>query len=350
MKNKDFFYVHRTKGEMRISPATPIKQYMGKLYRTEPMLFGFYKSNVSRCDFKTGMHYHLWEVRVNDKGVIKHWGYIDDVVNCVYFNSFLPSKRIADFKELLESLNIHLIYGEIKVKYVEICLRYQKEKTEEVNKILPIMIQNFNTNRTDPMTRDISDGEWYTSLIKNLYTDDHYFNLKNYLYVENFKSENQSISENRLPKLEIQIKGVRTIEKAIEIGLPILKGIVEAVGLETVPMDKNFEKDDYELLMCPGAFGHSKKVVNCLKKEPKRKILPILPKSITNNETDYKIVSYLWSKCDGLKNICTQLNISEKTFYRSSKKLGGVIERRGDKGSGYVYQIDHIYLNNITHV
>ena len=199
------------------------------------------------------------------------------------------------------------------------------------------------------MTRDIYDGEWYVSLIKNLYTDGHYFNLKNYLFIENFKAENPFISENRLPKLEIQIKGAKTIEKAIEIGLPILKGIVEAVGLKTVPMDENFEKDDYELLMCPGAFGHSKKVINCLKKEPKRKTLPILPRSITNDKTAYKIVSYLWNKCDGLKNICTQLKISEKTFYRSYKKLGNVVERRGDKGSKYVYQVNHIYLDNITH-
>jgi hypothetical protein len=250
----------------------------------------------------------------------------------------------------LDTNGIKLFYSEEKVNYVEICCRYPKEKIDDVTRAIENLIRGFNTNKTEPIKRDISDGENYMYIVKNLFYKGYYFNLKSYLFVENFKDEDQEISENRLPKLEIQIKKTESIGQAEIIGIPILKSIIESVGLETTPMDKDFEKDDYEKLIGTEKYRHNEKANFYLEKKPKRQVLPTIPNFIFNNKIDYKLVCYLWFKGAGLKNICTQLNISEKTFYRSYKRLGEVIERRGDKGSKYIYQIDHIYLNNITHI
>lgn len=350
MSKEKILYLHRVKGKIKISPTTPSKPYLKKLLEMRSKKYSFSLSNKTFCNFLTGHHYRLIEVKINDKGINKHWAYIDDINNQIYFDSFLPFKRIGDFKHLLDTNGIKLFYFEEKVNYVEICCRYQKEKIDDVARAIEKLIQGFNTNKTEPIKRGISDGEDYLYIVKNLFYKGYYFNLKSYLFVENFKGEDQEISDNRLPKLEIQIKRTETIEQAEIIGVPILKSIIESVGLETTPMDKDFEKDDYEKLIDTGEHGHNKKVTFYLEKKPKRQVLPTIPNFIFNNKIDYKLVCYLWFKGAGLKNICTQLNISEKTFYRSYKRLGGVIERRGDRGSKYVYQIDHIYLNNITHV
>jgi len=343
-------YCHRVKGKIKISPTTPIKPFLKKLLEMRSDKYSFSLSNKTFCNFSTGHHYCLIEVKINDKGKEKHWAYIDDINNKIYFDSFLPFTRIFDFKRLLENNGVKLFYSNEEVNYVEICCRYPREKIDDVAKAIEKLIQGFNTNKTEPIRRGISDGEDYVYIVKNLFYKGYYFNLKSYLFVENFKGEDQEISENRLPKLEIQIKKTESIGKAEMIGIPILKSIIESVGLETTPMDKDFEKDDYEKLVGTGEYRHNEKAHFYLEKKPKRQVLPAIPNFIFNNKIDYKLVCYLWFKGAGLKNICTQLNISEKTFYRSYKRLSEVIERRGDKRSKYVYQIDHIYLNNITHI
>ncbi len=343
-------YRHRVKGKIQISSITPIKPFLKKLLEIKDKKYSFSVSNKTFHNFQNGTSYRTIEVKLNDKGVVKHWAYIDDINNKIYFDSFLPFTRIFDFKRLLESDGIKLFYSKEEVNYVEICCRYPREKIDDVANAIEKLIQGFNTNKTEPIKRGISNGEDYVYIVKNLFYKGYYFNLKSYLYVENFKGEDQEISDNRLPKLEIQVKETESIGQAEVIGIPILKSIIESVGLETTPMDKDFEKDDYEKLIGTEECGHSERANFYLEKKPKRQVLPTIPNFIFNDKTDYKLVCYLWYKGAGLKNICTQLNISEKTFYRSYKRLGRVIERRGDKGSKYVYQIDHIYLNNITHV
>lgn len=342
-------YLHRVRGKIKISATTPVRPFLKKLLEIKDEKYSFSLSTKTFRNFKNGVSYRVIEVKLNDKGVVKHWAYIDDINNKIYFDSFLPFTRIFDFKRLLENNGIRLFYSNEEVNYVEICCRYQREKIDDVANAIEKLIRGFNTNKTEPIKRGISNGEDYVYIVKNLFYKGYYFNLKSYLFVDNFKGEDQEISDYRLPKLEVQIKETESIRQAEAIGIPILKSIIESVGLETTLMDKDFEKDDYEKLIGTEEYGHNEEVNFYLEKKPKRQTLTIIPNDISKNKTDTKIMAYLWYEKASLKNICTQLKISEKTFYRSYKRLGNIIERRGGRCSKYVYQIDHIYLNNISH-
>ncbi len=345
--NNFYLYIHRVKGVANISPTTPIKSYTKRLFDIEDKIFQFSLSNKTHCDFSRGYHYRLIDVRVKNNGMEKHFAYIDDIKNRIYFDGFMPFRRIEDLKKLFKSNNIHVFYSDLVVDYVEICCRYEKDKIEKVNEALSRLVRYFNTNKTDPMDRMISDGDFYSRLVRNLYDKKHFFNLKNYLYVENFKGEDQEIGDDRLPKLEIQVKKSKSIENALEIGLPIIKSLIDSLNLRTVEMNRDFEKNDYQELIGSEKYDHSEKILFHLNSNVERHVLPILPTSILNDKLGYKLISYLWYKGASLEKICAYLKVSQSTFNRVLRRLGNIVEKRGSVRSGLIYQVDHIELNNI---
>ena len=342
-------YIHRVRGKIQVSNLTPMKRYFNEILNIKDGTFGFSLSKKMHFNFQENHPYSLIEVKLIDGKKPKHWASIDDTNNCIYFSSLFPYKKIEEFKAVLVRNNIHLFYKSTTYNYVELCCRYPVEKLELVKKSLSKLISVFNTNKTRTFEMGISDGSSYSYLIKNLYKDNFYFNIKTYLFVDNFKGEDQEISEARQPKLEVQIEGVDTIEKAVKIGVPILKSVIENAGLEIIPMNKGYEICDYQLVDGTGAMRQDERVSFYLINEPKRKVLPYVPKWITDNRRRYDLVRYLWHKNASIHKIYKDLNISKRTAERSIKNLGKVIERRGDKGSGYLYQTDVFYLLNICH-
>lgn len=342
-------YIHRARGRIQVSNLSPMKRYSKDILNIKDETFGFSLSKKMHFNFQENHPYSLIDVKLIGGKKPKHWASIDDTNNCIYFDSLFPYKKIGEFKTVLARNNIRLLYKPPTYSYVELCCRYPFEKTEVVKKTLSKLISSFNTNRTKTIEIGISDGNNYTYIIKDLFKDGRFFNIKTYLYVDNFMKEDQEISEQRLPKLEIQIQDSETVIRAIEMGVPILKSVIENAGLEVIPMDKNYEINDYEPVVGTETMRQDEKVSFYLRNEPKRKVLPYIPKWITDNRRRYDLVRYLWHKSASIHKICEDLNMSLRTAQRSIKSLGKVIERRGDKGSGHIYQVDTFYLLNICH-
>lgn len=345
---KQYFYLHRVKATLFISPTTPLKDLVNKLISLVGERFVISPSTRKYTDFKTnGLRYSPLEARTpNTKGKLKHWAYIDYVKNTIHVDSKLPEKRIEQFTSFLRDNGIQLLIDRINYSYVEICCRHPyhtfNKTTEAINKIE----KRFNAGRTKLQIEGFSNNEIYSHQISNIFIDG-YCNIKTYKRLDEFKTPQQRINKDIEPKLEIQIYKPKSLEEAKQLGISVLRAIISSLNIPTLAMERKFEIADYTYIPESSKIGQNKKVVSCLNTE-ENKTLPNLPDFIINHKNSYRLVNSIWIEAKRANELCRWLGMSDSTFRRTLKRLGSLVEKRGDRKRGYFYGIDKTQINNTT--
>lgn len=204
--------------------------------------------------------------------------------------------------------------------------------------------ERFYVQKTKRKPEELGNGEEYSRIVKDLYLDG-YCNIKTYKRVDGFRSAKPTLSTTIEPKLEIQIQNPHSLEEAQSKGVSVLKAIVSAIHIATIPMDKELEQNDYSLITESTKFSQNKKVFYRLN-HVESKTLPDLPDYINRHLRSRKLVGAIWYEAKRSNEICSYLHISPSTFQRTVKYLGNVIEKRGDRKSGYLYGVDVTSLYN----
>ncbi|OGD62497.1 hypothetical protein A2160_00265 [Candidatus Beckwithbacteria bacterium RBG_13_42_9] len=347
-KFHQYFYLHRVKATLYISPTTPLNAIANKLINLTGSNFVISQCNRKYSDFKTGgVRYSPLDVRTpNSKGELKHWAYLDHVKNIIHIDSRLPEKRIEQFIAFLNDNGIRLLIDHINYSYVEICCRHPHNTFDSVMDALNKINERFKVGKTKLQTEGLSEKEIYSYLIRNIYIDG-YCNIKTYKRLDEFKTAQQQFDQEIEPKLEIQIYKPSSLEEAKQRGISVLKAIVSSLNIPTLAMDRKFEISDYTYIPESNKIGQNRKVTLCLNKE-QTKTLPNLPDLIINHKHSRNLVYAIWFEAKRAKQIYNWLDVSESTFRRALKRLGNIIERRGDRKTGYFYGIDKTQINNTT--
>ncbi len=299
-----YFYVHRAKATLHISPTTPLTTIQKSPYLTGS-IFRIGWCNKKYTDFK-GHIYSPLEVTIPWKDKRRHWAYIDYVKNTIHVDSKYPIKQIERFLTDLQKSNLGILVDHTDYTYVEVCCRHPFENSGKVVEALDTLRKRFYVQKTKKDTKELGKGEEYSHLFKNLYLDG-YFNIKTYKLVDRFKSANPILSGTIEPKLEIQLYKPQSLEEAQMRGVSVLKAIVSFLGIQTIPMDKTFEQDDYSLILESTRFSQNKKVLYWLK-QPTLKTLPDLPEHIIRHLQARKLVNAIWFEAKRSNEICSYLS------------------------------------------
>jgi len=345
---RQFFYLHRVKATLFVSPTTPLKDLANKLVGLTGERFTICLSNRKYSDFKTdGVRYSPLDVRTpNSKGELKHWAYLDYVKNIIHVDSKLPEKRIGQFISFLNDNGIRLLVDYINYSYVEICCRHPYHTFDRAVEALNKINERFKVGRTKLQTEGLSKKEIYSHLVSNIYIDG-YCNIKTYKRLDEFKTAKQQVNQEIEPKLEIQIYKPRSLEEAKQQGVSVLKAVIFSLNIPTLAMDRKFEVADYTYIPESSKISQDRKVASCLNTE-EGNTLPNLPDFIIHHKHSYKLVNSVWIEAKRANDICSWLRISDSTFRRTLKRLGNIVEKRGDRKRGYFYGIDRTQINNTT--
>lgn len=345
---KQFFYLHRVKANLFVSTSTPLKDLANKLVGLTGERFSISPSTRKYTDFKPGgVRYSPLDIRTPDtKGKLKHWAYLDYVKNIIHVDSRLPEKRIEQFITFLNDNGIQLLIDHIDYSYVEICCRHPYHTFGKTAEALNKIEKRFNTERTKLQIEGLSNDEIYSYQISNIYIDG-YCNIKTYKRLDEFKTPQQQINKDIEPKLEIQIYKPKSLEEAKQLGISVLRAIVSSLNIPTLAMDREFEIADYTYIPESSKIGQNKKVSSCLNTE-ENKTLPNLPDFIINHKNSYRLVNSIWIEAKRANELCRWLGMSDSTFRRTLKRLGSLVEKRGDRKRGYFYGIDTTQINNTS--
>lgn len=343
---KQYFYLHRVKATLYISRTTPLNAIANKLINIASSKFVISQCNRKYSDFKTGgVRYSPLDIRTpNTKGELKHWAYLDYVKNIIHVDSKLPEKRIEQFISFLNDNGIQLLINHINYSYVEICCRHPHHTFNIVMDALNKINERFKVGKTKLQTEGLSKEEIYSYLVRNIYIDG-YCNIKTYKRLDEFKTAKQQFSQKIEPKLEIQIYKPKSLEEAKQRGISVLKAVVSSLNVPTLAMDRKFEIADYTYIPDSSKIGQNRKVASCLNIE-KVKTLPNFPDFIIHHKRSRNLVNAIWIEAKRANQICDWLNVSDSTFRRTLKRLGNIIERRGDRKTGYFYGIDTTQIND----
>lgn len=343
MQTKHYFYIHRIKGKLDIVADSSFSKE--NLFFLKSDEFKITESKIKYMNFQTGESYSPFSVEVKDKDVMKHWAFIDPIKNKLHIDCEMPEKLIAKFKQVLKENDVEIELTNIKYSYVEICCRYNQPLFNTVVETIKRLVTRLNTLKTHIPTYSMRDGDLWQYVIVDLFFE-KYLNLKTYSYIFKYFSSITHLDKSRKPKIEIQIKEPENLEKAKEIGIPILKAIVNYLGIATTPMDQAYELDEYTYVEDEEKYNQNDKIFEYLKDDIHDR-LPDLPDVVVADKTLHKITSYMWYQGKCKKELKEDLKLSESTIDRVFRKLGQSIEKRGDNKTGFIYFIDRTKLTNI---
>lgn len=349
---REYFYTHRVRGSFNYSCSLPQNILTNKLVNIVNSRFTVKTSNKLYSNFIDHTYSPL-DVKIllpkNGTGPVKprHWAYFDYVKSVIHIDGEYPQQRIQEFLTVLKDNGIDLTIENSNYTYVEVCCRHPHHTFDKVSEAISRLAHRFSVPKTiedfkkQPLTKEV-----YQHIIKDIDLNG-YCNLKTYKYVNKFGSSNPSINKHIEPKLEIQINNPKTLEEAHARGISILKAITASLGVPVVKMDRDFEKSEYTEIPNSEKYSPNEKITSFLNEQEMDK-LPSLPEAIRKHENSYKLIASIYFSPKRTDQLITELNVSESTIRRTIKKLGNLIEKRGDRKNGYLLTIDKTKLNNNT--
>ncbi len=275
----------------------------------------------------------------------KPWGEIDTQRQKLHINTrgnFM--EQMCSFADLLRQHSSGFDIGELAIKYVEICTRYQDKHFDEVSKHIIETEKRFFTTPLDDSEDFRIKGKVWHSRGRNLLIDKNILNIKTYRFVTNFRGKNRTISDSILPKIEVQIYNPKSLEEAKQEAVPIIKAFQEHIGFETVTM----VEPEYSLIREAHSLSYNEKLFHFFSNEKSVRAIKF-PKNITKNETAYKVACYITPEAKGSQEIMKGLGIKRATLQRALKQLEPYLEKRGSKGLGIYYQIDTELIDKTSH-
>jgi len=348
--SKEYFYTHRVRASLYYSTSLSTNDFTNKLLNLYCSKFIISTCNKVYQDFKD-YRYSPLEIKIslpkNGTGSLhlKHWGFIDYIKGAIHIDGEYPEKRVQEFLSILRENDINLTIIKTDYKYVEVCCRHSHDSFDKVSEAITKLGSRFSVPKTiDDRKRQPLTKEVYQHIVKDMYLDG-YCNLKTYKYVNKFGSSNPSISKSIEPKLEYQINDPQSLEEAQQRGISILKAITTSLGISPIKMDREFEKSEYTEVPNSEKYGPDEKILFILnEKELDR--LPDLPDAIRNHKNSYRIVSSIYFIPKRTEQLKDELNVSKSTITRTLKRLGNLVEKRGDRRNGYLLTIDKTLLKN----
>lgn len=348
----EYFYTHRARGSLNYFCSLPQNILTNKLVNIVNSRFTVKTSNKLYSNFIDHTYSPLdvrIPIRKNGTGKQKprHWAYFDYVKGVIHVDGEYPQQRIQEFLTVLKDNGIDLTIEKSNYTYVEVCCRHPHHTFDKVSEAISRLAHRFSVPKTIISQKNLTlTDEVYEHIAKDLFLNG-YCNLKTYKYVNKFGSSNPSINKHIEPKLEIQINNPKTLKEAHARGVSILKAITASLGVPIVKMDRDFEKSEYTEIPNSEKYSPNEKITSFLN-ERKMNKLPSLPEAITKHPNSYNIVNSIYFIPKRTDQLITELNVSESTIRRTIKRLGNLIEKRGDRKNGYLLIIDKTKLNNNT--
>ncbi len=174
------------------------------------------------------------------------------------------------------------------------------------------------------------------TIAQHIQINKNFLNIKAYNFITNFKKRHKrKVSQEILPKIEVQIYKPKSLQEAEKEAASIIKAIQNNVGFKTHKMLKS----DYALIKRLGELSQSKKLARFLNPKPKT-TLPAFPKHIAENSKLYELACFIAVEAKSSQEITQNLNMSRATLYRLISKLNPYLEKRGNAGIGKLYFFD----------
>ena len=349
---REYFYTHRVRGSFNYSCSLPQNILTNKLVNIVNSRFAVKTSNKLYSNFIDHTYSPLdVKIPISKNGTGKqkhrHWAYFDYVKGVIHVDGEYPQQRIQEFLTVLKDNGIDLTIEKSNYTYVEVCCRHPHYTFDKVSEAISRLAHRFSVPKTIISQKNLTlTDEVYEHIAKNLFLDG-YCNLKTYKHLLGFNSSKPSIDRQLEPKLEIQINNPKTLKEAHARGISILKAITASLGVPVVKMDRDFEKSEYTEIPNSEKYSPNEKITSFLNEQEMDR-LPSLPEAIRRHENSYKLISSIYFSPKRTDQLITELNVSESTIRRTIKKLGSLIEKRGDRKNGYLLTIDKTKLNNNT--
>ena len=267
----------------------------------------------------------------------KPWGYFDISRQKLHIVTRGDLKgQLSSFADLLKKYVPDLAIKDIKIKYVEVCTRYEDKYFDEVSKLIKKAEGRFFTStKTDSFDKRIKGQTWQT-LGRELSIEKTKLNIKTYRFVDVIKTRKRTISESILPKIEVQIYKPRNLGEAKRIAIPIIKAFQEHISFETRSMDGEV---DYANIQDALSLSHNQKLIDLFNEDA-----PIIalrfPRAITENDLIYRVACFLTPKAKTRKEILAKFDINKSKLNRVLSTLSPYLEKRGNNAIGLFYQID----------
>lgn len=327
--DKNFYYFHNIKATVLFSFSLKAKFDLLSIKGNE---FSFYDSPKTKREWH-GFSYSPISVSRNNKP----WGCFDIQRQKLHIITRGDLKNQLDsFVVLFRSFISDVVIKTIKIKYVEICTRYDDKYFDEVSRLIKKAESRFFTNtKTDSFDKRIKGKTWQT-LGRELSFNKSKLNIKTYRFIDEIKTRERIISELILPKIEVQIYKPNNLEEAKQIAVPIIKAFQKYIGFETQSMDK---ESDYAKIQGTPSLSHNQKLVDLFNKSNSVTTLRF-PKTITQDDLTYQIACFLTSVAKTRKEIVTNYNINKSKLNRVLCTLTPYLEKRGNNAIGLYYQID----------
>lgn len=294
--------------------------------------FSFYHNPNTNRTWRTFSYFPISVARNS-----KPWGYFDtqrQKLHIITRGDF--ENQLNSFVALLKNYIPDVILKAVKIKYVEICTRYEDKYFDEVSKLIKKAENRFFTNtKTDSFDKRIKGRTWQT-LGRELSIEQIKLNIKTYRFIEEIKTRKRTISESVLPKIEVQLYKPKNLEEAKQIAVPIIKAFQEQVGFETMSMDA---EPDYGKIQGTLSLSHNQKLID-LFNENASVIALKFPKIITQDDLTYKIACFLTPIARTRKEIVAKYNINKSKLNRVLSTLKPYLEKRGNNAIGLYYQTD----------
>lgn len=347
---KEYFYVHRVRVSINYTCPLPQNTLPNKLLNLVNSKFVIKISNKHFRNFMDHEYAPL-DVKIllpkNGTGPLqpKHWAFIDYVKSVIHVDGEYPEQRVQEFIAALKDNGIELTIERSDYKYVEICCRHPHHTFDKVSEALSRLGHRFGVAKTiedkkkHPLAKEV-----VLFIVKDIYFDG-YCNLKTYKYIKDFGSSNPSISKEIEPKLEIQINNPKSLEEAQVRGVSILKAITASLGIRTIKMSREFEKNEYTEIPNSEKFSPNEKITSFLNEQEMDR-LPSLPDAIRKHKNSYRIVNSIFFVPKRVDQLIAELKLSEATIRRTLKKIDYIIEKRGDRKNGYLLTIDKTKFSN----
>jgi hypothetical protein len=294
--------------------------------------FSFYHNPKTNRVWHTSSYFPLSVTRNS-----KPWGYFDIQRQKLHIITRGDlENQLSSFVILLKSFIPNVVIKTIKIKYVEICTRYDDKYFDEVSRLIKKTESRFFTNtKTDSFDKRIKGKTWQT-LGRELSFNKSKLNIKTYRFIDEIKTRERIISELILPKIEVQIYKPNNLEEAKQIAVPIIKAFQKYIGFETQSMDK---ESDYAKIQGTPSLSHNQKLVDLFNKSNSATTLRF-PKTITQDDLTYQIACFLTSVAKTRKEIVAKYNINKSKLSRVLCTLTPYLEKRGNNAIGLYYQID----------
>src|SRR3990167_1732874 len=220
--------------------------------------------------------------------------------------------QLNNFKSLLRIHIPDISVKETRIKYVEICTRYNDKHFDDVsNHIKKAEARFFTTDSEFGFDKRVK-GKNFITLAASLFIDKSILNIKTYRFVENFNERKMKISETILPKIEVQIYNPKDLVEAKNEAVPLIKAFQESIGFETSPMIE----PEYCLIQDTHLLSHNVRLFNCLKQDFAPRVVKF-PKEITQDDLAHKIACFITPEAKSSDEIRNHANISKSTLQRA---------------------------------